>query len=73
MTEKEKRLRQELDIEYDMLKGNINRMYTCDSVSELLDMYRWANMRLAKICELRQERLKENEPASAPAEIGSSD
>lgn len=34
-------------------------------VSELLTMYRWASIRLARICELRQGRLEENEPASA--------
>lgn len=37
--------------EYDMLKGNINRMFLADDVKELLIMYDFAKQRIEKIYE----------------------
>ena len=51
--------RQNLDIELDMLKGNINRMCVTDSRDELMMMYAWANKRLNSIMTMNEERLKE--------------
>ena len=51
--------RQKLDIELDMLKGNINRMCVTDSRDELMMMYAWANKRLNSIMAMNEERLKE--------------
>ena len=51
--------RQKLDIELDMLKGNINRMCVTDSRDELMMMYAWANKRLNSIMTMNEERLKE--------------
>lgn len=54
--------KQELDIEIDMLKGNINRMCVTDDLSEMLDMYEYAQERIDKIYQYNKDRLlgKEN-------------
>lgn len=53
---------QEMNIEYDSLIGNINRMCITDNLSEMLDMYEYAQKRLDKIYQYNKDRLlgKEN-------------
>ena len=51
--------RQKLDIEIDMLRGNINRMCVTHDLKELNIMYYWANKRLFSIFDMNLERLKE--------------
>ena len=52
---------QEMNIEYDSLKGNINRMCVTDSLSEMLDMYEYAQKRLDKIYQYNKDRLLDKE------------
>ena len=53
---------QEMNVEYDSLIGNINRMCVTDSLSEMIDMYEYAQKRLDKIYQYNKNRLlnKEN-------------
>ena len=53
---------QAMNIEYDNLKGNINRMCVTNNLSEMLDMYEYAQKRLDKIYQYNKDRLlgKEN-------------
>ena len=53
---------QELNIEIDMLRGNINRMCVTDDLSEMISMYEFAQKRLEKIYKHNKDRLlgKEN-------------
>lgn len=44
---------------FDMLQGNINRMYVTDSRDELRSMYAWSNIRLNEIYRMNDERLKD--------------
>lgn len=45
----------------DMLKGNVNRMFLCDSLEELLTMRAYAKMRIDLIFNGNYMRLKEKE------------
>ena len=45
--------------EVDMLKGNINRMCVTDDKEELFKMYDFACLRLNRIYELNNEKLRE--------------
>lgn len=53
---------QEMNIQYDSLIGNINRMCVTDNLSEMIDMYEYAQKRLDKIYQYNKNRLlgKEN-------------
>ena len=51
---------QETHNEYDMLKGNVNRMFLTDEVAELVKMYEFAQKRLEKIYEYHYGRLNNN-------------
>mgnify|MGYP001025873739 CR=1 FL=1 len=51
---------QETRNEYDMLKGNVNRMFLTEEVAELVKMYEYAQKRLEKIYEYHYERLNNN-------------
>lgn len=53
--------KQELDIEIDMLKGNINRMCVSDSIVELYDMTIWAQKRIENIYDYNKQRLMNKE------------
>lgn len=46
--------------EYDMLKGNVNRMFLTDEVAELVKMYEFAQKRLERIYEYHYARLNNN-------------
>jgi hypothetical protein len=46
--------------EYDMLKGNINRMCTSDTTTELRDMYNWAKKRLENLYLMNFYRIDNN-------------
>ncbi len=43
--------------EYDMLKGNVNRMFLTDDVAELVKMYEFAQIRIKRIYEYHYARL----------------
>lgn len=43
--------------EYDMLRGNINRMFLTDDAAELVRMYEFAQKRLEIIYEYHYARL----------------
>lgn len=53
---------QEMNYEYDSLIGNINRMCVTDDLSEMIDMYEYAQERIDKIYQYNKDRLlgKEN-------------
>lgn len=53
---------QEMNYEYDSLIGNINRMCVTDDLSEMIDMYEYAQKRIDKIYQYNKDRLlgKEN-------------
>lgn len=51
---------QEVHNEYDMLKGNINRMFLTDNAAELVKMYEFAQERLERIYVYHYERLNNN-------------
>ena len=51
--------RQKIDIEMDMLQGNLNRMCVTDSKDELLQMYAYANIRLNTIFTENNNRIIE--------------
>lgn len=51
---------QETRNEYDMLKGNVNRMFLTDEVAELVKMYEFAQKRLERIYEYHYARLNNN-------------
>lgn len=53
-----KQQKQELDVQLDMLKGNINRMCVTDDVDELNSMYGYAKKRLLIIMLTNVERIK---------------
>lgn len=53
--------RKEMNIEYDNLKGNINRMCVTDNLSEMIDMYEYAQKRLDKIYQYNKNRLLNKE------------
>lgn len=55
------RMNKDLDIELDLLKGNINRMCVTDSKDELITMYTWANIRLTEIYEVSRKRIIDKE------------
>lgn len=48
---------QEAYIEYDMLKGNINRMFVTDDIKELARMHEFAKKRLEELYEYHYARL----------------
>ena len=48
---------QESYIEYDMLKGNINRMFVTDDIKELACMHEFAKKRLEELYEYHYARL----------------
>ncbi len=50
-------LDQEIRNEYDMLRGNINRMFICDDISELDEMFRVANIRIERLYEYHHARI----------------
>ena len=50
--------RRELDMQMDMIKGNLNRMCVSDTKMELDNMYNFAKKRLAYIYELNFKRLE---------------
>lgn len=45
--------------EYDMLKGNINRMFVSDDIDEVISMYEFAKKRLERIFSANHERVLE--------------
>ena len=47
----------EMNYEYDSLIGNINRMCVTDDLSEMIDMYEYAEKRLDKIYQYNKDRL----------------
>lgn len=47
----------EVHNEYDMLRGNMNRMFLTDDVAELVKMYEYAQKRIEKIYEYHYARL----------------
>lgn len=57
--------RQKLEIEIDMLKGNINRMCVTDDDAELESMQQWAKKRIDRIYLYNHQRLREQERLSA--------
>lgn len=57
--------RQELEIEIDMLKGNINRMCVTDDDAELESMQQWAKKRIDRIYSYNYQRLRERERLNA--------
>ena len=48
----------EAHIEYDMLKGNINRMFLTDDTAELNDMYKFSKKRIEMIFEYNCDRIR---------------
>ena len=57
--------RQKLEIEIDMLKGNINRMCVTDDDAELASMQQWAKKRIDRIYLHNHQRLREQERLNA--------
>lgn len=53
--------RQMADNEYDMLEGNINRMFLTKDRIELDSMYEFAKSRLASLYEYNRERIEKLE------------
>lgn len=43
--------------EYNMLKGNINRMFLTDDAAELVKMYEFAQKRLERIFDYHVKRI----------------
>lgn len=50
-------IRQEIDNEMDMIKGNLNRMCVTDDADELLTMYAYASIRLHDILKANKNRI----------------
>lgn len=50
-------IRQEIDNEMDMIRGNLNRMCVTDDTDELLIMYAYASIRLHDILEANRNRI----------------
>lgn len=50
-------LNSEIRNEYDMLRGNINRMFICDDINELDDMLRFAKIRIERLYKYHHERI----------------
>jgi len=48
---------QEAHDEYDMLRGNVNRMFLTDDVAELVKMYEFAQKRIERIYKYHCARL----------------
>lgn len=57
-------IRKEIDYQYDMLIGNINRICVTRDREELEDMYDFAKKRLDDIYKYSVERLEEIEKSS---------
>ena len=57
--------RQKLELEIDMLKGNINRMCVTDDDAELVSMQQWAKKRIDRIYSYNNQRLRERERLNA--------
>lgn len=57
--------RQKLEIEIDMLRGNINRMCVTDDDAELESMQQWAKRRIDRIYSYNHQRLRERERLNA--------
>lgn len=57
--------RQKLEIEIDMLRGNINRMCVTDDDVELESMQQWAKKRIDRIYLHNHQRLREQERLNA--------
>ena len=57
--------RQKLEIEIDMLRGNINRMCVTDDDAELESMQQWAKRRIDQIYLYNHQRLRERERLNA--------
>ena len=57
--------RQKLEIEIDMLRGNINRMCVTDDDAELESMQQWAKKRIDRIYLHNHQRLREQERLNA--------
>ena len=55
--------RKELDMQMDMIRGNLNRMCTSETKEELDSMYDFAKQRLDYIYELNTKRLEVNDEA----------
>lgn len=51
--------RKTLDVETDMLQGNINRMCVCDTREELDSMYKYAKSKIDRIYVLNQQRFED--------------
>lgn len=51
---------EELVVEIDMLKGNINRICITNDYEEALKMYNHGRQRLAKIMKYNLDRIKAN-------------
>lgn len=60
--------RQKLEIEIDMLKGNINRMCVTDDDAELESMQQWAKRRIDQIYLHNHQRLRKQERLNAKAD-----
>lgn len=50
----------ELDVEVDMIRGNINRMCLTQDNSELVKMFDYAKLRLQAIYDYNKERVINN-------------
>lgn len=50
-------IRQEIDNEMDMIKGNLNRMCVTDDTDELLTMYAYASIRLNDLLRVNRNRI----------------
>jgi hypothetical protein len=50
-------IRQEIDKEMDMIKGNLNRMCVTDDTDELLTMYAYASIRLNDLLRANRNRI----------------
>lgn len=57
--------RQKLEIEIDMLQGNINRMCVTGDDAELASMQQWAKKRIDRIYLYNHQRLREQEGLNA--------
>lgn len=57
--------RQKLEIEIDMLQGNINRMCVTNDDAELASMQQWAKRRIDQIYLYNHQRLREQERLNA--------
>lgn len=51
--------RKTLNVETDMLQGNINRMCVCDTREELDSMYKYAKSKIDRIYVLNQQRFED--------------